>query len=263
MRSSILIRLVGCSLVSALLFSCAPKKRMVSSEGREVEVSRAAKTAVLDQVAQQQLRYTTFSGRAKSNVIINGKDQYDVTANIRIVRDEAIWISLTALMGIEVARVFITPDSIKIINRLQSEYIRKPFAYLRNFTGSGLRFSSLEQLLVGDVLDQITEDGLAVWQRAEGYLLHKQMDDLQYKVHVGADYQNNYTRIASPASNQQLEAVYSDYQVIAGNSFPNHMEISIATPHLTLQSDMRYSKVVYDGEVELPFTVPSRYKEVQ
>jgi len=249
--------------VLALLLSCGPKKRIVPSEGSEVKVSGAAKAAVMDHVAQQQLHYTTFSGRAKSAITINGKERYDVTANIRIERGEAIWVSLTALMGIEVARVFITPDSIKIINRVQSEYIKKPFAYLRNFTGRGLDFSSLERLLVGDVIGQIEGNDLAVWQGIDGYLLQRHTADLRYAVRVGNDHQNNYTSITAPARNQRLEAFYSDYEVVAGNSFPSKMEISIDSPHLMLQSEMKYSKMIYDEKIELPFTVPSRYTEVQ
>ncbi|MGV3763122.1 DUF4292 domain-containing protein [Parapedobacter sp.] len=263
MRSNTLIRWAGCYLVLALVFSCGPKKRVVSSGSSEEEVSGAAKVEVMDRIAEQQLHYNTFSGRAKSMLTVNGKERYDVTANVRLVRGEAIWISMTALMGIEVARVLITPDSIKVINRLRSEYIRKPFVYLRNFTGNGLDFASLESLLVGDVLHQMAGDGLAVWQGADGYLLQRQSEGLGYSVRVGTDYQNKYTAISAPARNQQLEAFYSDYRLVAGNFFPNHMEISITSSHLTLQSEMRYSNVVYDEKVEMPFTVPSRYTEVQ
>lgn len=263
MRSNTLIRWAGCCFLLAMLFSCGPKKRVASSGGSEVKVSGAAKTAVVGHVAKQQLYYATFSGRAKSSLTINGKDHYDVTANIRIAHGEAIWISMTALMGIEVARVLVTPDSIKVINRLQSEYVRKPFVYLRNYTGSGLDFSSLERLLVGDVPEEAMADDLAVWKGADGYLLQNQVDDLQYAVRVGVDYQNNYTSITAPARGQQLEAFYADHQVIAGKPFPSRMEFLITAARLTLASEIRYSKVVYDEKVEMPFVVPSRYTEVQ
>lgn len=263
MRSNISIRWLGYSLVLTwLLLACGPKKRTISG-GNETRISGTAKHMVMDQVARQQLHYTTFNGRAKSNLTINEKDRYDVTANVRIVHDEAIWISVTALMGVEVARVLITPDSIKVINRLTSEYVSEPFAYLRHFTGSGLDFKVLEQLLMGGVIDEIMGDDLEVWQGATGYTLQRQANDLQYVVRVGADYQNRYTSIAAPARGQHLEAYYADYGIAAGNSFPNQLEISIATPQLTLQSAMKYSKVVYNEKIELPFTVPSRYTEVQ
>ena len=136
MRNNILIKGAGFGLALAFLLSCAPKKRLVPSGGYEKRVSRAERADVFAHAAQHQRHFTTFSGRAKSVLAINGKERYDVTANVRIVHDEAIWISVTALMGIEVARVLITPDSVKIINRLQAEYIKKPLEYLHHFTSS-------------------------------------------------------------------------------------------------------------------------------
>ncbi|MFB2119311.1 DUF4292 domain-containing protein [Parapedobacter sp. 2B3] len=258
-----LSRWAGLCLVLVFSLSCGPKKRMVPAGDSEIRVPGAARRAVMSRVAQQQLHYSTFSGRAKSSLTINGKERYDVTANVRIVRDEAIWISVTALMGIEVARVFITPDSIRIVNRLQAAYIKKPFEYLRDFTGSGLDFPSLERLLVGDVIDQVAGDDLEVWKGRDGYLLQRQVDDMAYTVRVDTAYRNRHTSIAEPVRDQRLEAFYSDYQATTRNPFPHQMDISIVAPRFTLQSEVKYSRVLYDENVELPFSVPSRYTEIQ
>src|SRR5690606_7882576 len=104
---------------------------------------------------------------------------------------------------------------------------------------------------------------LEVWQGVSGYLLQRQAADLEYAARVGNDYQNRYTLIADSAHGQQLEAHYSGHRTAAGNAFPSQMEISIATPHLALQAEMVYNKFVYDEKVELPFSVPSRYTEIQ
>lgn len=263
MQSNISTRTVGWCLVLALSISCAPKKRILS-DGDEVRISGVAKAAVLEGVARQQLHYTTFSGRAKSNLTINEKERYDVTANVRIARNEAIWISVTALMGVEIARISITPDSIRIINRLRSEYVEKPFAYLHNFTGNGLDFLSLQQLLQGDVIGQATGNDTEVWQYARGYLLKKHIGGLDYAMQLDSDYRNNHTLVIDAmAQGQQLEAFYSNYQTIAGNAFPHQVDILISTPGLTLRSEMRYSRVAYDEKIDMPFSVPSRYSEIQ
>lgn len=228
-----------------------------------MRVSAAVRTAVLARVAEQQPQYATFSGRAKTNLTINEKDQYDVTAQVRMVRDEAIWISVTAVMGIEVARLLITPDSIKIINRLRAEYVQKPFSYLHQFVNSDVDFLNIQQLLLGGVAHQLGGDDVTVWQGSYGYVLQKETNGLQYEVRLDNDYQNSYTSIAEPDYGQRLEASYADYQASASNPFPYQMEISIAAPRLTLQSEMKYSKAAYDEKVELPFSIPPRYTEVQ
>src|SRR5690606_9829395 len=92
----------------------------------------------------------TFSGRAKTKIEM-GKNIQDVTLNVRIERDKAIWLSVTAILGVEVARILITPDSVKILNKLQGEYIAKPFHYIYNYTNRGVTFAILQDLLMANV----------------------------------------------------------------------------------------------------------------
>lgn len=262
MRRNTLIRRAVFCITLAVLLSCASKKRLTPTEGTEKRVSRAERMNILDSVAQHQLNYTTFSGRAKSSIVIN-KDSYDVTANVRIARDKAIWVSITALMGIEVGRILITPDSIRIINRLQSEYIHKPFDYLHNFTSDGLDFSSLQHLLVGNVFGEENEGDTEVLKIDAGYLLRGHSDDLLYVAALDTHYRTMRTSVDEARRGQRLDAFYSDYRKSAGYDFPHQVKISITAVDLDLRSDMIYNRVVYDEEVEMPFNVPARYKEIQ
>lgn len=262
MRSNLLIRnlFLGMSLIA--VFSCSSKKVVVSTDARGKEVSRAERLRIMRQVEARQLNFTTFSGRAKSRIVIN-RDHYDVTANVRIERDKAIWISVTALMGIEAGRVLITPDSVKIINRLQAEYVSKPFEYLYNFTNDELDFSSLQQLLVGNVVHQTTSRDSEIWTNGAGYSLQGQYNDLQYSAQLDTSYRPVFTLLKDAVRNQQMEAYYADYQRAEGQIFPNQVKISIVAEGLKLQSEMNYSRLTYDEALDMPFAIPARYKEIQ
>ncbi len=262
MRSSLLIKiLLGCLLWAAML-SCASKKPVLSTDESGSAVSRAERLRILNQVAQQQLHFTTFSGRAKSKILIN-KDRYDVMANVRIERDKAIWISVTALMGLEAGRVLITPDSIKIMNRLQSEYIQKPFDYLYRFTSSELDFFSLQQLLVGNVIDQTVDRESEIRAISEGYVLRGHVDHLGYFVQLNSGFRPMFTTLDDAGRKQEMEAYYADYRQIEGRTFPNHVKISIVAEELSLLSEMNYSRIGYDETLDMPFNIPVKYKEVQ
>lgn len=264
MQNNTLIRWVGFTLVlSLLLYSCAPKKRTVAAVAGETWLSGTARRAVVNQLAEQQPYYRTFTGRAKSNFTLNGEKRYDVTTNIRIVHGEAIWISVTAIMGVEAARVLITPDSVQIINRLNSEYLSRPFSFLQDFAGNSLDFTSLERLLVGDVVAPLAGRDVDVWQGNGGYRLEVQERDLQYTMSLDDHYWNTYTTIADSLRGQQLEVQYADRRVVDGNSFPHQMKMVITTPQLALNADLAYQRAIYDTEVELPFSIPSRYTELQ
>ena len=102
-------------------------------------------------IKAQQVVFDTFSGRASTKLDINGSSN-DVTLNIRLKKDKQIWVSITALLGIEVARALITPDSIKVINKLQGLYLKKPFSFIYQYASRQVNYKTIESLLVGNVM---------------------------------------------------------------------------------------------------------------
>jgi len=170
---------------------------------------------------------------------------------------------VTALMGIEAGRVLITPDSVKIINRLQAEYVSKPFEYLYNFTNDELDFSSLQQLLVGNVVHQALAKSFEIWMNEDGYSVRGQRNDVAYSVQLDTSYRPTFALLIDAIRNQRMEASYEDYQLSEGQVFPNHVKISIVADGLKLLSEMRYSRVVYNETVDMPFNIPAKYKEIQ
>src|SRR5918993_935414 len=65
-----------------------------------------------------RIDFKTFSAKVK--VDFEGKDgkKSDFNANIRLIKDSVMWISINALLGIEAFRVLITPDSVKVMNKV-------------------------------------------------------------------------------------------------------------------------------------------------
>lgn len=262
MRNNTLIKGVFAGVILAVVLSCAPKKKVSTAAVGEKRVSRTERIHVMNHITQAQLHFTTFSGRAKSKIVIN-KDSYDVTANVRIERDKAIWISVSALMGIEVGRVLITPDSVKIINRLQSEFVSKPFNYLYRFTSEEMDFSSLQQLLLGNVIGRAADPATEVWSIDGGFLLRSYAGRLSYMVQVNDGYRPVVTCLNDEGRNQRMETVYANYNQSSGRTFPHDVKISLIADNLTLQSQMSYSKITFDETMEMPISIPSKYKEVQ
>ncbi len=56
----------------------------------------------------------------------NGLSFDDLSGQIRMRKDSIVWISMTAIMGVEVLRVKVDTDSVWIINRLEKSYIAEP-----------------------------------------------------------------------------------------------------------------------------------------
>lgn len=246
--------------MSVLIYSCGTKRKAVKSPADE---TAAVEKDITSTFEMSNLNFITFSGKAKAKVEMD-KESRDVTLNVRMERDKAIWISVTALLGIEGARILITPDSVKIMNKLQGEYIAKPFSYLYNYVNPGISFRMLQDILVGNInLHMLRTDQLQVASSADDTQLIGVKDGLTF--HYGINKANrpfNFN-LMELGKNNKLEANYSDYAVIDGHNFPQRFTLTIEGDGMKVFSDMQYTKTDFNQNIELPFTVPSRYKVIK
>ena len=248
-----------------VLVSCRPQQAAVSAGGASAQaVSRAGRTHIISEVVQHQAYYTTFNGRAKSRITLNDTETHDVNLSVRIASGKAIWISVTALMGVEAGRALITPDSIKIMNRLKHEYLAVPFDTVYSFTGSKLSFDDLQALLTGNVAARATGRSSEVRLQDSAAVLSGKIDHGNtYRIRLNNGYRPDTLELSNPAQQYHVEAVYSGYQTTAGRSFPETILLSIAAGRLNAKAGMNYSRVSFDETLELPFAVPPSYKPVQ
>lgn len=111
----------------------------------------------LDSVNGMNTVFKTLSIKAKADLNINNNNN-DVNMNIRIRNNEAIWVSVTAMAGLEVARALITADSVKVLNRMDNIYLKKPFSYIYEFTNERITFQTLQSVLLGNAMSEFINE---------------------------------------------------------------------------------------------------------
>ncbi len=245
---------------AGLLAGCAVKKPAVEKEVAAKVLTGAGRSEVLASILQHQVYYRTFSGRAKANVSVN-QEQYDATVHLRIIRDEAIWVSVTALMGIEVARMKITPDSVLLMNRLQRSFLRKPFTYLVQYMGESTRFRDLQDLVTGNtpswLLDQSSESVLT--QKGNRYSLVVRDGRAAVEAAINEAFRMDML-LLHQQDHRYFRAGYADYESVAGQHFPRTIDVSVKSDNLDMAIVLRYERIRYDEAVEMPFVVPDSYR---
>ncbi len=245
----------------AVLTSCGAKKQVATQSNGGVSVPSSPNNNA--DFLINNLDFHTFSGRAKAKVEL-GKDNQDVNMHVRIKRDQAIWISLTAtFLNVEGARVLITPDSIKILNKLHGEYTAKPFNYIQQYTGKGVNFRVLQDLLIANVSsDLLRTDQMTVAQATDDVQLVGVKDDLSFQYSLNGKYRPKVIRITPTGSSQSLEAFYSSFNDVTGYNFPQNQNIKLNAVKMQINALLNYNKIEFNQELEMPFTVPSRYKVI-
>ena len=102
--------------------------------------------------------FQTLSAKIGSRVEMKGKT-FNFKSSLRMRRDSAIWISMSPAMGIEAARVLITTDSLKFINKLEKTYWIGSFEDAREMLKADLSYEMLQDFILGNALEFDFEDG--------------------------------------------------------------------------------------------------------
>jgi len=109
---------VSCRTTKNINKVIAPKDTTDLMVNKSAEDSLKIVNATIDQLNAHYIDFKTFSAKIKVDVTDSKGKQPDITAIVRILKDSAIWISLSAtFLNIEVYRVLIKKDSVILLNK--------------------------------------------------------------------------------------------------------------------------------------------------
>lgn len=255
---------ISCFLIILVLASsCKTRKKISIPTGTTPTALSAADASAIKSFELSNLDFHSFSGKAKTKIEM-GDNSQDVSLNLRIERDKAIWVSVTALLGVEVARILITPDSIKVLNKFQGEYLAKPFNYIHHYTNKGVTFGMLQDLLMANVSPNLLRtDQVQVASAQDEFIVVGIKDDLSYQYRLNKDNRPFNFLLQRVGVNQNLEAYYNDFVKTIGYNFPQKITLNMTGDFMKLKAQMSFSKVEFNEKIEMPFSVSSRYKVVE
>ncbi|MBS1773739.1 MAG: DUF4292 domain-containing protein [Bacteroidetes bacterium] len=209
---------------------------------------------------QREIPFETFSGKAKMRYE-SRTDKQEFVAHIRIQRDKAIWINVTAAMGaINIARVLITPDSIFFLNYLQREAQKMPIADAVKLLPVPADFKVLQNLIIGNVLNKsgnvidVTDYG--------GTWTLQVADDVMTE-------QMGYNKSDSTIQSLQMRTKdnvlqgminFGKYELTNGRRFATDRTLNINNAGEPHNIDMNFNKAEFDQPVEFPFSIPPKFK---
>jgi len=246
-----------------ILMACSAKKAVVAvpkTSGNEVPAmtKRAENIRLL---RDKDLPFNTLSLKAKAEMDING-NKNSVTMYIRILKNEKIWVNITAFAGIEVARALITPDSIKVKNSLQGVYLKKPFSYAYRYTNNQVDFQLLQSVFSGNTIAAFMNENADLNQENGVWTLNGQREDLAYRVLFNTLMKVSEDNLNDVKTGQALKVEYGQYQEINNALFPSSMKINSIAGRQKISIDLDFSKIESNVPLEFPFTVPKKYEVI-
>ena len=251
------------------IYSCKPKKRIVQAESA---LEDKTNSNLFEDVLVKELKYSTFS--SKMNMTVStGKKTLSSKAILRIVRDEAIQLSIQPLFGIEMFRLYVQPDCLIILDRMNKRYVREYFADIKGEIPSGFDFYTLQSLFtnalfISDQSAVSTNDykKFKYSQSSNNYKLsaHDSKSNIDYSFFVNGNDQITLAQLYMSARNYELDWGYDKFSLIEERLFfPLEMNVMATTQKRKLDTSISLSSISLDEALMLDSSIPSSYAKVE
>jgi hypothetical protein len=256
------------------LFSCktAEKAKRSSLEGKKTDY-------LIQQMKLNEFKFETFSAKAVISVQQEGKKN-TFKSNIRIRKDSAIWISITPLFGIELARILITEDSVKVMNRLEKQYFIGDYEYINKRFNVDLEFEVIQALMLGNSIAFELDEKIKFSTDNEDFYLgnlrkrkvrkaeekpkkmEKQKDEVISLWINQETFKLNKFLLSDLSANRYLFGEYKDQMTVEDQKVPEylHFELRSAKPSIV---ELQYSRVSLNQALKFSFNISSKYEQVQ
>ena len=238
--------------LTLFLFACGSNKNVVTSslENRSLK-------SIVKKVNQNHLDYNWFTAKLNGKIKTNGADT-PVTANLRIRKDSVIWLSVSALLGVEVARIQITPDSLKLMNRINKTYWIGDFEDVESVYGIPANYEQLEGVLVGQISLENQKMSSIVLENKYLLFNKSKKENPQSKAWIDNRFLID-TFLLEDELEQSLTIRYLDYEKHAQRWVPLKLNLIVANIDQQIEANFTYSKVNINTPKKLNFNIPDSY----
>lgn len=237
---------------------------------------------LLEKLKENELHYNWLSVRAATDAEIGDKN-YDITMKIRIRKDSVIWISISPALGIEIARIVITQDSLKFLNRLERNYFSGSINYLDQLAPVSINYTMLQALITGNniVIQEEQEsdkhDKYKVKIDQGNYLLStlsrrkynktvqgkKTVDETVNRIWLKPKtFKITQSEITNFKTNKKIIASYDQFEQVGNQAFA-HLVNVIMQADQKVSVKLSYSKATLNKPLKMPFRIPNRYEPIK
>ena len=253
-------------VVFIVLHSCGPIREAVTPDP-----SRHTLQETLTGIKQNETTFTFLNTRFSGSANIEGVD-YNVSGTLRIKKDSLIFVSVAPLLGIEIARLLITPDTFKMVNRLDNTFYAGNLEILNSMLGTYLDFYMLQALLTGNDFNHFSSKGFKISSKNGNLDLfsanrhpenHEGGHHFQHRLLVnGETYRIIKNLLYEVESQRSLQVNYNRFSRVDGQYIPQEVSMIFSDASGQTGVNLRFSRIVLNEERSFAFTIPEHYRQI-
>jgi hypothetical protein len=266
--------MIGCILTAAV--SCRSTKKLTTAISKKDTTVIRQDTVAIEDLRTDSLKYIkqiyshiqgnmidckTFSAKLKVHYEGSDGKDYELTTFIRLEKDRKIWVSINAtILGIEVFRALITPDSVKVLNKTAKLYQLRSVSYLQEISHLPFDFKTLQSIILGNPI-YLDSNILYYRKDVQGISILSIGPVFRNYLTLNNDFSLKHSKLDDV---DQMKARYCDItygQYEKGDTvfFSTYRKISVAEK-ARLDVELNFIKYSFNENLDFPFAIPKNYK---
>jgi hypothetical protein len=260
-------------IILIFLFACRTTKKIVDNPSATLKLKGAEVIQVFDSVQAKEFLFSYLSAKAEVSYTDKSGETTSFDINLRICHDSLIWISITPLLGIELARVMINKDSVIVLDRLHKQYLKRDFLYFEDLWKTNVNYEMIQSVIVGNYFQYLGKEKIKSVYDEEPYMILSTLNKRQVKraaeekdpskpvvqdFWIDGNYRIAKSKITDDKQNRYVEATYSNFMNVNGYLFAKSLVVTLASSTPTI-INVEYSKVSNLDSLQLPFSIPDKY----
>ena len=270
-----------CLLVT--VSSCKTQKKVAAPVAADIKpmVNKSVQD-LQDKLDSCSFNSALVTAKASVTVVREGGEM-NFNISYRSKKDSVIWISVSPLLGIEVARLMITEDSVKILDKINNKYEVTSFESINKMLQMKVNFEIVQALLYGNFFaykknenrfnSVYLEDSLGsqfyILSSLNKKKLKRSLEEKDLNKPVIQDvyvndttYRINRVQVEDQRINKLLNTEYSDFRLTDGGLFPFKSKTNI-TADKNIEIRIEFGKVAKAESLDFPFTIPNNYERIR
>lgn len=209
-------------------------------------------------ISDNKITAEWFIGRTRIDVA-SSTNNNSFIANIRMRSDSVLWVSISPGLGIEAARVLITKDSIKVMDKINKTLLLRDFNFFNNYLPYPIDFPILQNMLLGNLIFY-NEKNITSDLQDSLYVLISEGENIRNTVFLNNNFQTVQSKIEDKNSPNQMTVRLNNYKNSEEKMFSFTRLIEILKGDKIVLS-MEFDKAKINEPTDFPFTIKENYTE--
>lgn len=250
-----------------ILTSCSTSRNSL----RNTMIGGLSGTEYMEKVIEWTPARENLTARAAIELNTGSSTPFSVNANMRIRRGEIIRISVAPFLGIEVARIDITPQKILAVDRMNKRYVELGFSEISSLLNTELDFNILQSL----ILNEIFLPGKEKLSLSDAEKFSLTPSDNRAQLQVKGTKRIGYSFFTSATDGRLEETVislnglpyslhcqYDDFIMLGNDVFPQNIEMFSEGTDKRYSLKMKLSRIGEDSDWDAATELSSKYRKM-